>query len=155
MAKIIDLRNSGGQMILLGDAFVLPSATDSAEPNIAGSIRYNPDSEQFEGLVPAGWLPLGSGGGGGTIAITETITASTSSVTLVDPNAYRNSPGVVIQNYGAGDLYVRLGSSPASLIDYDVIVEPGMTATVGPAHLGAIQGIWTVSGGSAEITEYT
>lgn len=143
-------------MILIGDALVLPSSTSSAEPNIAGSMRYNPDSEQFEGLVPAGWLPIGAGGGGGgTVANIETITASTTSVLLVDSNLYRMAPGVVIENNGAGDLYIRVGSADASFVDYDEIIEPGMTATIGPDHLGAIQGIWTVTGGSAEITEYT
>lgn len=154
MAKIFDLRNAGGQLILLGDALVLPSSNDSAEPNIAGSLRYNPDGDIVEVLYAASgvWQPFDTGA---TSATSSTVSASTTSVTLIAININRKAPGVVITNNGAGDLYVRLGSSAASIAAYDVMIEPGLSATIGPDHQGAIQGIWTVTGGSADITEYT
>ena len=54
MAKIIDLRNSGGQLVIIGDSIALPtsnaSTTADTEPRVAGSIRYNPTANRVEYL---------------------------------------------------------------------------------------------------------
>lgn len=55
MANIIDLRKSGGQLVLLGDALTLPSSnvavSSATVPMISGSIRYNPDLNVLEYLL--------------------------------------------------------------------------------------------------------
>lgn len=61
MARIIDLRNSGGTLVLIGDAMAVPTSNlsleDSTAPNVAGSIRYNPVQDRIEYLSKnsAGW----------------------------------------------------------------------------------------------------
>lgn len=54
MAKILDLRNSGGQLVVIGESIALPTSNSSTiadtEPRVAGSIRYNPDANRIEFL---------------------------------------------------------------------------------------------------------
>jgi hypothetical protein len=54
MAKILDLRNSGGTLVIIGDAIAVPTSSLSLEastaPNVAGSLRYNPVQDRIEYL---------------------------------------------------------------------------------------------------------
>lgn len=54
MAKILDLRNSGGTLVIIGDAMAVPTSSLSLEsstaPNVAGSLRYNPVQDRIEYL---------------------------------------------------------------------------------------------------------
>lgn len=54
MAKILDLRNSGGTLVIIGDAMAVPTSNlsleDSTAPNVAGSLRYNPVQDRIEYL---------------------------------------------------------------------------------------------------------
>jgi hypothetical protein len=67
MAKIIDLRGSGGQLVLLGNAFGLPTSNATSftanTPIVAGSLRYNPDANRVEylGRFSEQWLNVASG----------------------------------------------------------------------------------------------
>lgn len=79
------------------------------------------------------------------------VSASTTSVTLATAKKRRGD--TVITNNGYGDLLIRLGTAP-TLTTYDAIIEPGMTATVNGNLSSEIFGIWTVTGGSADILEY-
>jgi hypothetical protein len=64
MAKIIDTRNAGGQLIILGDAVAIPSSNSvvfsDSSPRVAGSIRYNPDNNTLEYLSNSAlsWMSL-------------------------------------------------------------------------------------------------
>jgi hypothetical protein len=52
MAKIIDVRGSGGQLVVIGGALALPTANTTVftanVPIVAGSIRFNPDLNRVE-----------------------------------------------------------------------------------------------------------
>ncbi len=54
MAKILDLRNSGGTLVIIGDAIAVPTSStpigESTAPNVAGSLRYNPSQDRIEYL---------------------------------------------------------------------------------------------------------
>lgn len=51
MAKIIDLRGAGGNLVLLGSTLTLPNSSLSAT-QLAGSLRYNPASDTLELCAP-------------------------------------------------------------------------------------------------------
>lgn len=54
MAKVIDTTNYGGQLVVLGDALVLPSTENPGSVQIHGSIRYNPTEDRVECLLDTG-----------------------------------------------------------------------------------------------------
>jgi hypothetical protein len=56
----IDLRNSGGKLIVLGGAFTLPTADHIVNSPINGSLRWNPTSLTVE-YYNGAWLSLSSG----------------------------------------------------------------------------------------------
>lgn len=64
MAKTIDTRNAGGQLVILGDAVALPTSNattfSATSPRVAGSIRYNPDNNCLEYLSNTSlvWMSL-------------------------------------------------------------------------------------------------
>lgn len=68
MAKFIDTRNSGGQLVILGNAVVMPTshapANAATAPNVAGSMRYNSVSDRIEYLSNAStnWNAVGISG---------------------------------------------------------------------------------------------
>lgn len=70
MANIIDLRGSGGQLVLLGSALGLPTSNAVAfevnTPIVAGSIRFNHTLNRIEfiGTESENWIGLEAGGGG-------------------------------------------------------------------------------------------
>lgn len=65
MARIIDTRNAGGQLVILGSALVMPTsnvaANSASYPHVAGSIRYNPTQDRVEFLSNSSltWLATG------------------------------------------------------------------------------------------------
>lgn len=65
MSKVIDVREGGGELVVLGRAVVLPaSTTDGAAQPLDGSIRFNPTNGFCEMYVNSGWTSLGGLGGG-------------------------------------------------------------------------------------------
>lgn len=62
MSRVIDVRNDGGDLVVLGKAVVLPaSSTDGPDLPLDGSIRFNPDTLVAEVYALAAWTPLGTG----------------------------------------------------------------------------------------------
>lgn len=65
MAKVIDTRNSGGQLVILGDTLVLPTANTAANSatyaHVAGGLRYNHTEDRVEFLSNTSltWLATG------------------------------------------------------------------------------------------------
>lgn len=54
MAKILDLRNSGGELVIIGRMVALPTSSDSDSPlPFPGSLRYNPVTNRVEVFKPA------------------------------------------------------------------------------------------------------
>lgn len=78
MAKVIDARRMGGEIILLGKSVTLPydstSDEDGASPLIA-SLRYNPEADDIEAALLVGdeyvWCPIGVSRGDRTVAYTD------------------------------------------------------------------------------------
>lgn len=65
MAKVIDLTNSDGDLVILGRALVLPSAITDSQPHpLNGSLRFNPSIGAAQLFHAGGWVTLGSGTGG-------------------------------------------------------------------------------------------
>jgi hypothetical protein len=66
MAKIIDVRGSGGQLVLIGNALALPNSDtttfENNTPVVAGSIRFNPTLNRIEyiGTDAEAWVPISS-----------------------------------------------------------------------------------------------
>lgn len=92
MAKIIDVRSSGGQCIILGDCLTLPNFVSGTNPvNVMnGSVRLNAQTGYLElyssiNASPAAWQAVGSGqylalSGGtvnGNVQVNGTMTATT------------------------------------------------------------------------------
>jgi hypothetical protein len=73
MSKVVDVRSSGGDFVILGKALVLPSSsTDGADLPLDGSIRFNPDSEVVEVYLQNNWAPIMGSGEGGSAAHNHT-----------------------------------------------------------------------------------
>lgn len=75
MAHIIDARNNGGDVVILGDSFVIPTSTSTATP-VAGSLRRNPTNGAIEAYIGVSngayvWKSITPGiGGGGVLSVT-------------------------------------------------------------------------------------
>ena len=57
MAKVIDLRDTDGGLVILGNYLTLPSDSEGIIPGIeplVGSIRYNPGTDAVEVYLPNG-----------------------------------------------------------------------------------------------------
>lgn len=60
MSKVIDVRNAGGEVVVLGKAFVLPASdSDGNHMPLDGSLRWNPSTTSTEYCYNGIWLPLG------------------------------------------------------------------------------------------------
>lgn len=109
MAKIIDLTQSDGDLIILGRALVLPeSATDSQPNPLDGSLRFNPQIGAAQLFVGGFWHTLGgegsgtggSGGGGGGAVNNHTHTISQ----IVGLQNILNGKAPVSHNHTIGDI---------------------------------------------------
>lgn len=60
MAKVLDIRNSDGQLILLGGALVLPTSSNSVTSPMNGSIRWNTTEQTVEYYYDGTWSPISS-----------------------------------------------------------------------------------------------
>jgi hypothetical protein len=64
MAKVIDLTNTDGDLVILGRALVLPNSTVDSQPHpLNGSLRFNPTLGAAQLFHSGAWITLGSGGG--------------------------------------------------------------------------------------------
>lgn len=65
MAKVIDLTESDGDLVILGRSLVLPSSeTDSTPAPLNGAMRFNPTLARPQLFVEGVWITLGAGSGG-------------------------------------------------------------------------------------------
>jgi hypothetical protein len=65
MSKVIDVRNAGGELVVLGKALVLPASDqDGNHMPLDGSIRWNPNTTTTEYCYNGIWQPIGGFGGG-------------------------------------------------------------------------------------------
>jgi hypothetical protein len=77
MAQIVDVRGSGGELVVIGGALALPSSANPVSSPVAGSIRYDPPTASlqiFNGFV---WAQATGSGSGVT-----SLNARTGAVTL-------------------------------------------------------------------------
>jgi hypothetical protein len=63
MAKVLDVRNSGGILVVLGDNLVVPYSSDNTAQTTPGGLRYNDSTSSIEAYVPNSsndlvWSPL-------------------------------------------------------------------------------------------------
>lgn len=56
MAQIIDVRGSGGDLVIVGGALTLPTSANSVATVIAGSIRYNTTIAELELYNGTTWI---------------------------------------------------------------------------------------------------
>lgn len=77
MAKVIDLTNSDGDLVVLGRALVLPNSTTDSQPHpLNGSLRFNPTLGIAQLFFAGAWADLGanssvsSGSGSSTVSAT-------------------------------------------------------------------------------------
>jgi hypothetical protein len=84
----------------------------------------------------------------GVTADVTAVGASTSSVTIFAGGPVEE---LIVVNDGTGNLYVRYGTSAASVSDYSVKLAPG-DALIDDHYEGALHGIWDATGGYARVT---
>lgn len=85
-------------------------------------------------------------------ATASTVAASTTSVTILASNSSRK--GATIQNNGTGTLYLEMGPT-ATTTSYLAPVYPGGYFELPFGYIGQISGIWSSTGGSAFVREFT
>lgn len=74
MSKIIDVRSGGGDLVVLGKAFVLPSSDNyGTDMPMDGSLRFNPTNGDVEMAILGVWTAIQGGSGGGPIVIADVI----------------------------------------------------------------------------------
>lgn len=111
MAKVIDTRNAGGQLVILGDNLVLPTSNAAANSttfaHVAGGLRYNPTLDRVEFLSNTSltWLATGMNEAITTQLINEiappianaaAIAALSNGITFADGSAA--APGIYFSN---------------------------------------------------------
>jgi hypothetical protein len=73
MSKVIDVREGGGELVVLGRAVVLPaSVSDGSAQPLDGSIRFNPDAGIVEVYSNDAWGPVATAADGSPISYTIT-----------------------------------------------------------------------------------
>jgi hypothetical protein len=77
MAQIIDVRGSGGDLVVVGGALTLPLSTNPVSSTLAGSIRYNSTTAALEIYNGSLWVQATGSGSGVT-----SINGRTGGVTL-------------------------------------------------------------------------
>lgn len=74
MSKVIDVRSDGGDLIVLGKAFVLPASDNyGTDLPMDGSLRFNPTNGDIEMAFDGVWTAIQGGAGGGPIIIADVI----------------------------------------------------------------------------------
>lgn len=138
MSKIIDVRKSGGELVVLGKAVVLPrSSTDGAAMPLDGSLRFNPTSGvlgEVEIFKNDMWNIIGAGsgtGGGGTgeplpdintntlLGRTDAGTGPAHEITIGEGLVLTN--GEISSGVGGAGLSAITGAIGGKLVDNDII----------------------------------
>lgn len=78
MAQIVDVRGSGGDLVILGGALTLPTSNNSVATTVAGSLRYNSNTAALELYNGSIWAQA-TGSGSGVVSFN----GRTGGVTLV------------------------------------------------------------------------
>lgn len=67
MAKVIDLTESDGDLVILGRSLVLPSSEVDSQPTpLNGALRFNPTIGKAQIFFAGSWTTLGEGTGDGS-----------------------------------------------------------------------------------------
>jgi hypothetical protein len=64
MAQIVDVRGSGGELVILGGALTLPTQANAVATVLAGSIRYNSATVVLEMYDGSSWVPVAGSNSG-------------------------------------------------------------------------------------------
>src|ERR1700761_8149746 len=88
MAQIIDVRGSGGDLIIMGGALTLPTSVNAVATPIVGSIRYNIQSNLMEIYVGSSWTEITGAGGGVASFNTRTGAVTLTSADVVNALGY-------------------------------------------------------------------
>jgi hypothetical protein len=64
MAQIVDVRGSGGELVILGGALTLPTEANAVATTLAGSIRFNSGTVVLEMFDGANWVPVAGSNSG-------------------------------------------------------------------------------------------
>jgi hypothetical protein len=139
MAKVLDLRNSGGQLVIIGDSIAVPTSNSSTfaatSPRVAGSLRYNPDLNRIEFLSKDSldWLHIGGVNEGDLSAYVQKAGDSISgNLTMTGTARLRSIDGTV----GSPALtFASATSTGIALVSSAIVLSVGGTArvTVGTA----------------------
>ncbi len=107
MAKVIDLTESDGDLVVLGRSIVLPSSELDSQPSpLNGALRFNPSIGKAQLFSLGAWVTLGEGTGGSsgdgsnnhTHSITQILglqTALASKASLVHNHGLSDVTGLV------------------------------------------------------------
>jgi hypothetical protein len=165
MAHIIDTRQNGGDLVVLGDAIVVPTST-STETGLAGGLRRNPVNGAIEAYVGVGtgayaWRSITSGiGGGGVLRLVAGTGMTGGTITGVGTIALANTtvtPGTYTVSTIVVDAQGRIttaSSGTASGVVGVTNVATGIGLTGGPitaagtislANTAVTPGTYTVS----------
>lgn len=105
MAKVIDLTNSDGDLVVLGRAIVLPNSTSDTQPNpFNGSIRFNPLLGAVQFFHAGAWITLGEGSGGGSAGDGSSNNHTHSISQIVGLQNILNNKAPLIHNHTYADI---------------------------------------------------
>lgn len=65
MARVVDVRSSGGELVVLGGALTLPTSDNSVSIVLEGSLRYDAPSKSLQMFNGTVWAQATSGLAGG------------------------------------------------------------------------------------------
>lgn len=139
----------GGEIFL----FERPAPFDERSIGVRGFTATNwiVSIESWEDdnlpLFPDSQSNVSSGGN------TTSVNASTTSVSLITSNSARKSLSIY-NSSAVGTLYISYGAT-ASLTAYAEKISPNTLWEMPIDYTGAISGIWSATGGTAQITEFT
>ena len=124
MARVIDVRGSDGELIVLGGALTLPTSDNIVSSVLAGSLRYDAPSQSLQMYNGTVWAQATGGTAGGVASFN----GRTSAVTLLAADITSALGYTPITNY-AGDSNISVaggyGASGGTITLADTTVVPG------------------------------
>ena len=113
MAHVFDTRGSGGELVVLGEAFTLPSSNSTTTNPLQGSLRFNPISNVVELYVPSimQWEPLiGNTVSNTVVTVPQMIVSSVNGLfVLFLSNTALGTPGYATDGRKPNEFYYSFG----------------------------------------------
>lgn len=158
MAQIIDVRGSGGDLVVVGGALTLPTSVNAVATTLAGSIRYNTTTAALEIYNGSAWAQA-TGSGSGVVSFNSRTGGVTLTATDI-ANALGYTPLGSTTGLGYSSLpaslkfipfvYTAAGLQPASQQVWTIPITVGFSMSLNSTGSLAYAGV--ASNGTANYT---